>query len=192
MTTDSFDLKSLQSRIEMIKEEGKEVTDFTHEYLTFLIDRYGLEDYVPDNCELEDVPEIIIEKILKGEVPSKDEILLMDSDVQNYFLFEMIYLCGMGVIARFDYNNDPDPNNPGLFDAILEMRDMSPAHFMGGYITAVLTLLMGCIPSFPIIELLTNNFSCEEEQLEQNMLTFSELAASLIGKYREDQEFWSD
>jgi hypothetical protein len=55
---------------------------------------------------------------------------------------------------------------------------------------AALTLLMGSIPSPELIELLTNNFSLNEEQIEKNFVTISEISASIIMKYREEVDFW--
>lgn len=194
MTIDAFDFKSLQTRIDSIKEEGKENTDFTYEFIECLMDRYNLKESTPKEHELEDVPDSILEKITQGELPSKEELLLMDPDAQNYLLFELIYFCGMGMIASFDYQNqeEGEEEETPIFDAILAMRDFSPAHYLGSYITAAMTLLMGCIPSPAMIQLLTNDFSMDEEQMQQNFITFSEISASILVKYREECDFWTD
>jgi hypothetical protein len=195
MTIDSFDFKSLQTRIDAIKQEGKENTEFTYEFIECLLDRYNLKECTPENHELQDVPDIILEKILQGKAPTKEELLLMDSDTQNYLLFELIYFCGMGMIASFDYHNNDITNSENseetpTFDVILSMRDLTQAHYLGSYMVAALTLLMGSIPSPELIELLTNNFSLNEEQIEKNFVTISEISASIIMKYREEVDFW--
>ena len=193
MTIDAFDFKSLQSRIDTIKEEGKENTDFTHEFIECLLDRHNLKECTPHEHELLDVPEVVMEKIIQGEVPTKEELLLMDLDTQNYLLFELIYFCGMGMIASFDYQEGGDESEETpIFDAILSMREISPSHYMASYITAAMTLLMGCMPSPAMIQLLTDNFSLDEEQLQQNFVTFSEIAASILVKYREECDYWVD
>jgi hypothetical protein len=205
MTADAFDLKSLQSRIENIKEEGKETTDFTYEYIECLMVRHDLKDCVPEDYELEDVPDIILEKICKGEIPSKEELLLMDNETQNYLLFELIYFCGMGAIAAYEHSvsesseskkseeDELDSENEeefSFFESILEMRDISPAHYMGSYLAAALALLMCSIPSFPFIELLTSEFDESNDQMQQNLVTFSEIAASILTRHKEDKMYW--
>lgn len=186
----SLDLKSLQSRINEIKKEGSEISDFTIEYLNCLMIRHDLKYAIPDNVEFEDVPESIIQKLRNGEIPTEDEITIMDSDTQNFFCFELIFFCGLYAIARYGGTEPIEGQDESICDIVWEMRSMSMAHYMATYIISGLTLLMGQVPSQKFVEQLVDNFSNDENQLKQNMDYFVELASSILTRYMEDKDYY--
>lgn len=187
MNTESLDLNSLRARINDIKKEGEESTDFTIGFLECLMFRHDLVDCLYEDIELENVPDMILDKLKIGDIPTKDEVILMSSDAQNHLCFELIWLCGMGALSSYGADNDSEgEDGPSTLDIILSMSDISHAHYMGTYLIAALTLLMAQIPTQELISSLTNDFDCADEQLEKNMDIFVELASSIITRYRED------
>jgi|LauGreDrversion4_2_1035121.scaffolds.fasta_scaffold00086_62 hypothetical protein len=194
MSTESnpIDLKSLQSRINEIKKEGEEITDFTYDFLECLMERHDLSDCLPEEIELEDVPDHIIDTLRKGNIPTKEELILISPDVQNFMCFELVWICGMGAIASYgaDEDGNEEEGIPSTFDAILAMRDVSVAHNIASYIIAVLALLMSQIPSEEMIESITNNFDDSEAQIQTNMDNFVEFSSAIITRYREDKAYY--
>lgn len=190
--SNSIDLKSLQSRINEIKKEGEEITDFTYDFLECLMERHDLSECLPEDIELEDVPDHIIDTLRKGKIPTKEELILISPDVQNFMCFELIWICGMGAIASYgaDEDGNEEEGIPSTFDAILAMRDVSPSHNVASYIIAVLALLMSQIPSEEMIESITNNFDCSEVQIQTNMDNFVEFSSAIITRYREDKAYY--
>jgi hypothetical protein len=193
MAEDSINLKFLQSRINDIKQEGQESVDFTIEYLQCLMARHDLMESIPDDFELDDVPDSILDTLRKGEIPTKDEIILMDTEIQNYFLFELIWLCGMTAIAYYtsDESDNEQQNNPNTFDVIVSMLEVSPGHATGCYLIAVFTLLMSQLPTEAMISNITNNFSDDFDQCQKNMDYFVELASSILTRHKEDKLYMS-
>jgi hypothetical protein len=190
--SNSIDFKSLQSRINQIKREGEEITDFTYDFLECLMYRHDLDKCIPDDFELEDVPEDIIDTLRKGKIPSKEELIIISPETQNFMCFELIWICGMGAIASYgaDEDGEPDDGIPSTFETIIAMRDVSPAHNIASYIIAVLSLLMAQLPSEDMIERITNNYDDSEDQLQKNMDNFVEFSASVITRYREDKMYY--
>lgn len=190
--SNSIDLKSLQSRINEIKKEGEEITDFTYDFLECLMERHDLDECLPEDIELEDVPYHIIDILRKGKIPTKEELILISPDIQNFMCFELIWICGMGAIASYgaDEDGNEEEGIPSTFDAILAMRDVSAAHNIASYIIAVLALLMSQIPSEDMIESITNNFDDSEAQIQTNMDNFVEFASAIITRYREDKAYY--
>jgi hypothetical protein len=193
MTEDPFNLKFLQSRINDIKEEGQESADFTIEYIECLMNRHDLMESIPDDFELDDVPDSILDTLRKGEIPTKDQIILMDTQVQNYFIFELIWLCGMTAVAYYTSDEErEEENDPSTFDVILGMLQVSPGHATGCYLICVFTLLMGQIPSETMISNITNNFSDDFDQCQKNMDYFVELSSSVLTRYKEDRLYMGE
>jgi hypothetical protein len=190
--SNSIDLKSLQSRINEIKKEGEEITDFTYDFLECLMERHDLNECLSEELELEDVPDHIIDTLQKGKIPTKEELILISPDVQNFMCFELIWICGMGAIASYgaDEDGNEEEGIPSTFDTILAMRDVSTAHSIASYIIAVLALLMSQIPSEDMIESITNNFDDSEMQIQTNMDNFVEFASAIITRYREDKAYY--
>lgn len=193
MTEDSINLKFLQSRINDIKQEGQESVDFTLEYLECLMNRHDLMESIPQDFELDDVPDIILDTLRKGEIPTKDQIILMDTQVQNYFLFELIWLCGMTAVAYYTSDEQNEDNEePNTFDVIMSMLQISPGHATGCYLISVFTLLMGQLPTESMISNITNGFSDDFEQCQKNMDYFVELSSAVLTRYKEDRLYMGE
>jgi hypothetical protein len=192
MSEETIDLKSLQSRINDIKKEGQESADFTIEYIECLMKRHDLKDSVPDDYELDDVPDTIIDTLRRGEIPSKDQIILMDSDTQNFLLFELIWLCGMTAISFYTSDEELEEGEPGTFDVIFSMMQISSGHWTACYLICVLTLIMAKVPSEDMISSMTDDFLDTSEQCQKNMDYFIELASSVLTRYNEDKIYLND
>jgi hypothetical protein len=190
--SNSFDLKSLQSRINEIKKESEEITDFTYDFLQCLVHRHDLADCIPPDFELEDIPDHIFDLLRSQTVPTKEQLIMISPDDQNFMCFESIWLCGMGAIASYgaDEDGNEEEGIPSTFDTILAMRDVSPAHNIASYLIAALTLLMCQVPSEDMIEKITNNFDESQEQLQNNIDNFVEFASAIITRYREDMMYY--
>jgi hypothetical protein len=183
---EKLDLSSLQSRINEIKKEGQESADFTIEYIECLMNRHDLKESIVEDYEIDGVPESILESLRKGEIPTRDEIMVMDSDTQNFLLFELIWLCGMLAISYYSSNEEIEEDEPSTFDVIMEMVNISPGHWTACYLIAILTLLMARIPSESMISKMTNDFSDDEEQIQLNLDYFIEFSSSLLFRHTED------
>lgn len=187
MSEETIDLKSLQSRINEIKKEGQESADFTLEFIECLMERHDLKDSIPDDYELPDVPDSVLDTIRKGEIPQKDEIILMDSDTQNFLLFELIWLCGMTAISFYTSEEELEEDEPSTFDIILGMMHTTPGHHTACYMITVLSLLLAKVPSEDMMSNLTDNFSDEPEQCQKNIDNFVEFASCVLLRYNEDK-----
>lgn len=184
---DKFDIRALQNRIKEITKESEESSLFSHEFFKCLIERHNLSNMIYEDHEFEDVPDFITEKLVRGEVPTVDQIKLMDADVQDYLLKDCIWICGMGAISWYSDNLDEYKDmQPSPFEHFLELPDISPGHYTASFICTGLTLLMSDIPSQQLIETLTNNFDSSDEQLEKNMVIFNEICLSILRRYQED------
>jgi hypothetical protein len=186
---DKFDIKELQKRIDEVKEETKNLTRFTRKYLECLIERHDLQSIIYEEQEFEDVPDEITELLKKGEVPSEEQIALMDEETQDYLLKECVFICGMGAVA-FYCQTEEDSDEPTEFDHILEMTNTSPGHYLAAHLIAALTLLFGRIPSFDMVQLMTKDFNSSEEQIQVSLELYNELCLSIYNRYMEDEEYY--
>jgi hypothetical protein len=187
---DKLDFKSLQTRINEIKEGGEESADFTMEYIQCLFDRHDLKESIPDDYELPDVPDVIFDAIRKGEVPTRDQILLMDADTQNHLLFELVWACGMLAVSYYTQDEETEDEEPSTFDVILNMVKEGPGQWSACYLIAVMTLMIARVPSQTMIARLTNNFDESEEQVQENINNFIELASALLLRHKEDKIYY--
>lgn len=191
MMEDKFDIKELQKRIAEVKQENQITAKFTHQYLECLIKRHDLVNILHEDQEFDNVPESITDSLKKGEIPSEEQLSIMDTETQDYLLKDCVYMCGMGAIAWYCENlPEYEGIEPSPFDEILSMPNISPGHHTASYIVSALTLLMADLPSQDLIESLTNNFDSSEEQLEKNLEFFNELCLSIVKRYIEDQEYY--
>lgn len=185
-----FDLKLLQSRIEQIKEEGKESSEFLHTYITCLVERHDLFEYIPDDLEIIDIPEQILQKLINHEIPSVDDLNALDLGNKEWLIIQLVWICGMGSVAV--YSEDTDDDEESTFDAILSMMDVDEAHYVGAYLVAALTLLMCQIPPFELVERLTNEFSEKPEDIESAKQSFYQLSSGIYSRYNEDLNYYSN
>ena len=188
---DKFDIKELQKRIAEVKEETQNLTRFTRKYLECLIKRHDLQNIIFEEQEFEDVPDEITELLKKGEVPSEEQIAMIDEETQDYLLKECVFICGMGAVAYYS-ETEEDSDEPSEFDHILEMTNASPAHYVAVHLIAALTLLFCRIPSFEMIQLLTKDFDQSEEQVQSNLELYNEFCLSVYNRYVEDEEYYDD
>jgi len=191
MMEDKFDIKELQKRIAEVKEETQNLTRFTRKYLECLIKRHDLQNIIFEEQEFEDVPDEITELLKKGEVPSEEQIAMIDEETQDYLLKECVFICGMGAVAYYSQTEE-DSDEPSEFDHILEMTNASPAHYVAVHLIAALTLLFCRIPSFEMIQLLTKDFDQSEEQIQSNLELYNEFCLSVYNRYVEDEEYYDD
>lgn len=198
---DEINLSSLQSRINEIKKEGEESTDFTLRYIECLMYRHALKECIPDEVELDFVPEQIMDHLKGGTIPTKEELIILSPDEQNQLIFELIWICGMGALASYGADEDEvtiedddtgEERSVTTFDIILQMRNESMAHYSATYIIAALSLLMAQIPSRLLVKSLTKNYEDSEEQIQSNMNIFIELASAVLDRYREDMAYYED
>lgn len=187
MPETNFDLSGLQDRINEIKSE----TLFTRDFLDCLLKRHDLKYSIPDEFEIDDVPISILKTLKEGNIPSEEEILTMSSEIQNLLMFELIWVCGMNAIAFYTKEVTNSDDQDGILEQILAMISVSPAHYIGCYIIAAYTLLMCRVPSFEMIESITDNFSQDEHRLQRNYDLFVELVAGVYSRYQEDQQYYS-
>lgn len=188
-----FDLNSLKSRINDIKKEGEEVSDFTIRYLKCLMDRHDLQHAIPDDYDFGDVPESILHKLRSGEIPTEDEITIMDTDTQNFLCFELVFLCGLCAIVRYGGTETPqtdDGEGDSVWNIIWQMRSLSEHHYITTYIISALTLLMGQIPSELLVSQLVSDFAGEAEELQRYVYYFVELSSAILTRYLEDSEYY--
>lgn len=196
---DEINLSSLQSRINEIKKEGEESTDFTLRYIECLMYRHALKECIPDEVELDFVPEQIMDHLKGGTIPTKEELIILSPDEQNQLIFELIWFCGMGALVAYGADEDnifveeeEGEKSVTTFDVILNMRNESMGHHSATYIIAALSLLMAQIPSRLLVESLTKNYDDSDEQIQYNMNIFIELASAVLDRYREDMAYYED
>ena len=187
---DKFDIKELQKRISEVKQETEKLTKFTRKYLECLIKRHDLHSIIYEEQEFEDVPDEITELLRKGEVPSETQIALMDEETQDYLLKECVFICGMGAVAFYSDTDDEEDDEPTEFEQILEMSNVSPGHFVGVHLIAAMALLCCRVPSFELIQRMTNDFDSSEEQMQLSLELFNELCVSVYNRYLEDEEYY--
>lgn len=193
MSNENFDIKSLQNRIAEVKKENQESSNFTRSFLECLIKRHDLSNIIHEEHVFEDVPEIINQKLKKGEVPSESEIAEMDIDTQDYLIKDCVWVCGMGAIAWYSQNDEFYENvDPNPFEEIIKMPDISIGHHSASYIVAAFALLHCGIPSQEMVSAITNNFDSSQEQIEKNNMYYSDLCYSIFKRYQEDLEYYND
>jgi hypothetical protein len=187
----SFDLNLLQSRIEQIKEEGKESSEFVHNYIKCLMDRHDLQSCMPNDTEIQDIPDSIIQSIIEGEVPTIDALNMISEEDKNWLLIQLVWICGMAAIAV--YCDDEETDDDGsTFDAILSMMDVSEAHFAGCYLICALALLMCKIPPIEMIEAMTDDFSDRPEIIQRSKELFYQLSSGIYSRYEEDLMYYGN
>lgn len=191
MSDINFDINELQKRIQEVKQEEEESTSFTLKFLECLIDRHDLANMLDSEHEFEDVPKEVIDFLRKGKVPPKEIVETLSPETQDYLIKDCVFICGMGAVSYYSDNNPIYENmDPKPFDSIIEMPNISPGHHTSSYIVAALTLLFADIPAQDMMEILTNNFSSEHEQLEKNIEMFNELCVSILKRYTEDKLYY--
>jgi hypothetical protein len=188
--TEELDFTQLNSMVASLKAESESTSEFTVEFIECLQSRYNLDSALYEDIELEDVPDEIIKILQSGKVPTKEDLLPLDSDGQNYLMMELVWLCGMQRIASYSDGEELEEGEPSTFDKILVMRDVSPAHWIGGYLIAALTLLFAKIPSEDFIDSLSNNFEDSQENIMKISNLFVESCSSIFYRYNEDMCFY--
>lgn len=188
----SFDMSALSERISELKKQGEEFVDYTYDFLTCLMDRHDLKYSIPEDFTIEDVPENIIQEILLGNIPSKDQLSLMDSDTQMGMIYEFIWACGMNSISYYTNDIPVEDGDISIYDAVLEMGGVGKAHNIASYLIAAYTLLFCRVPRIEFIEYITNDFLDTPEQILKNTNMFIEVAGSLMIRWKEDKLYYAN
>lgn len=187
---EELDFTKLNNMAAFLKEESETASEFTIEFIECLLKRYNLQTALFEGVEFEEVPEEIISIIQSGNVPTKEDLLPMDSDAQNALMMELVWFCGMQRISVYCEEEKIEEGDSSTFDKILVMRDVSPAHWIGSYLITSLTLLMSQLPSEDFIDALTNNFDGSQENLMRISNLFIETCGSIYYRYQEDSCFY--
>lgn len=187
-----FDLNLLQSRIQQIKEEGKESSEFLYNYITCLVERHDLFEYIPDDLEIIDIPDQILQKLIDHEIPSVEDLNALELGNKEWLIIQLVWMCGMGSVAAYSADVEEEDDEESTFDAILSMMDVDEAHYVGAYLVAALTLLMCQIPPFELVERLTNDFSEKPEDIESAKQSFYQLSSGIYSRYQEDVNYYSN
>jgi hypothetical protein len=185
--TDSFDMSGLLDLINKIKKEGEKSTEFTLECLQCLLERHDLKYSIHLDFEVVDVPFVILESLRQGILPSKEQICLLDDEVQSNFIAEMIWVCGMNTISYYTRDIPPDEDGETVLDQFLVMLEVSESHFIGCYLISALTLLMGNIPSIEMIETITDNFNNNPQHIAKSLEIFYEFIRAIHSRWKEDK-----
>lgn len=187
---EELDLKQLSTMTAFLKAESESASEFTIEFLECLLTRYNLDVALFEELELEGVPEEIIKIIQSGKVPTKEDLLPLDSGEQNILIMELIWFCGMHRIAVYTEDEEVEEGEDSTLDRFIVLREVSPSHWIGSYLIAALTLLMCRIPSDEYIDRLTNNFDESQENVEAMTHLFLETCSCLYQRYSEDDFFY--
>jgi hypothetical protein len=190
--SEEFSLKELNKRIEEVKQENEQSTDFSYDFLSCLMKRYDLQKCLQSDHVFEDIPERFLDILKKGSIPSKEEISKLDAATQDYFLKDCVFICGLSAI-QFYCEHDSQYFNLDVnqFDEIIKMPSMSEGHQTACYIVAALALLLSGVPDQQMISAITNNFNSSEEQLDINMEYFNQLCASIMRRHTEDAIYYT-
>lgn len=184
---DELDFKHLNNLTAFLKAESESTSEFTISYLECLMERYSLKSALSEEAEYEGIPDEIIQILKEGNLPTKEDLLPLDSESQNFLLIEMVWCCGMGRIAAFSYEEENDDEGiPRTIDCILAMQDVSEAHLYGSYLFAALALLMSTVPSYELIHSICNTFDDSPENLHHITERFFEVCKSIYNRYQED------
>ncbi len=180
-------MSGLLERINKIKKQGEKSTEFTLECLQCLLERHDLKYSIHPDFEVDDVPVVILESLRQGILPTKEQICLLDDEVQCNFIAEMIWVCGMNTISYYTRDIPPDEDGETVLDQFLVMLEVSQSHFVGCYLIAALTLLMGNIPSIEMIETITDNFNDNPQHIAKSQEMFFEFIRAIHSRWKEDK-----
>lgn len=188
---DELDLKKLNTMTAFLKAESEYTSQFTIGFIECLIYRYNLDTALFDGIEIEGFPDELISMIQRGEVPSQDDLLSLDSNEQNNFIITLVWYAGLQRIKEFSsYDEQQEDGVPSFVDQFLVMGDISSAHRAGSYLMAALTLLMACIPSPDFMDAITNNFEDSPYNVKRITGMFVEICGSLYQRYYEDNHYY--
>jgi hypothetical protein len=187
-----FDLNLLQSRINQIKEEGKEDSEFTRQFIECLMVRHDLSDCLPEDFEIEGVPDTVLESITEGNVPTIDQLNLLNEDDKNWLLIQLVWVCGLAAVSTYCAEEEVEEEDENTFGAVLAMMDVSEAHHAGCYLVCALTLLMGKIPHLEMIEAMTNDFDNDPMMVERSREMFYQLSSGILSRHLEDKQYYTN
>jgi hypothetical protein len=189
---DINDLKQLNSLTANLKEDSESTAQFTIDFLECLLKRYSLKTSLKGEVEIEDIPDEIIKILQSGNLPTKEDLLPLDSETQAFLVLKMMWFAGTYRISVYSADIEEDDEIPSPIDCILAMRDVSAAHEMGSYLFAGLALLMSSIPTYDFVSDLCNNFLDTPENHLTLYNKISEVCAAIKSRYEEDMEWYYD
>lgn len=188
---EELDFSTLHTMAASLKAESETASEFTIDFIQCLMERYNLDTAVFEELELEEIPDEIIKILQDGKIPTKEDLLPLDSDTQNSLVMELIWLCGMQRVAAYCEDEEIEEGDSSTFDKILVMREVSPAHWVGSYLITALTLLMAKVPSEDFIDAITDNFEDSPENLLRITNILIETCGSIYYRYYEDSQYYN-
>jgi hypothetical protein len=190
--TKDFDTSALNKRIAEVKRESDECTTFTIEFVDCLMKRHDLQNMLQSDQQFDDIPQSIVENLVNGKCPTIEDLFPIDIDSQDAFIKDLVWICGMGAISWYCDNEDQYKEmDPKPFDEIIKMPEMSVGHHSASFIIAALVLLTATVTPPMVIELLSNNFDCGEEQLEKNAIIYNDLCFCILKRFKEDLNYFA-
>jgi hypothetical protein len=189
---DELDLQKLNTLVASIKADSESASEFTIRFLECLMKRYHLKEALKKTTAIDDIPDDIIKILKEGNIPTKEDLLALDFDTQNFLITEMVWKAGMGKICTYSYDIEQEEGIPGIFECIMAMPDVSTAHWRASYLFAALALLMSTIPSYDMVNSITNNFDNSEENIRYIEDRFVEICRAIYVRYKEDDWFLSE
>lgn len=190
MPMNELNLTQLQERINTLRTETSECTEFCIAFIECLMNRHHLQECVMDNFSMDDVPNQIIDTIRSGRIPSRESLMEISPEIQNNLCFELLWICGMGAMIELGahINNDDNEDDESTLEIVVRMKSEGESSFIASYIIAALTLLTGRIPSQNLILALTNDLDSSPDQILKDMEIFVELAAGVLSRYQDELE----
>lgn len=183
-----FNLSDLQSRIKKLKDESNQTSEDTLQYIHCLMDAHDLRNSIPEDIQIDEIPDFIFQKLRAGEIPTKEELVILDPRVQYGLCTELVFLCGMKRLKRIGGESKAEDSEYSMCELVEIMRDISIPYCQAAYILMAMILLMSSIPSPKLIENIVQNFDESEEQVEQNARTFQEFSSAILTKYEFDTQ----
>lgn len=183
-----FNLSYLQKKINELKEETNESSEYTIEYLQCLMEDHDLQDSLDEVIEIKEIPDIILNKLRQGDIPSEDDLLSIDAFMQFVLRSELIFACGMHRLKLLGGEELKEGCEYPMCEVVTRLTEMSPACCGGAYIFMAMLLLTSVIPSPIIIGAMTSNFGESQEEVETSSLVFQELSDNLLDRYRHEKK----
>lgn len=146
-----------------------------------------LEEYLGD-CATANP---IISKVIRGEMPTEEELLQCDDNELDSLLMELMHFVGTELgLADLEKNMDEDDFSVALTN-IVELTQHKET-FLQGYGFSGLSLALGCAPSVPMLGRLFPETKSQDE-LQESMDLVREVYRDVVDRYiNEERAFYID